>query len=829
MEFHSYPKQRLSFYQKTKNKYDWAKKMIDYFEREWGSFDLSVSETVRRNYDSFEEYDYHRKLSNYMLYNNMLDQRDFEREANPLGIEVGQLKDEVKAYNKTYTKIDYLLGEEAKRPFNYRTVLKGEEGYNVRRKKKIELQYQYLSNAIQQEMMRIQEQVQAQSEGQDPNDPQVQEQIQQKIQQEFDKVMSPEEIEQYMKKEYKSPKEKQVMAILEVMKNKLSIRDLMNDSFKHALIAGEEILWVGEVNGQPVIEVVNPIGFFYHKGNDVKFIEDGLYAGRKVKMTVQDILERYGDYLEKKDIEKLMGNEVGVGGMDEDLISPQMKKYDYWDNFGKYFKGKPVEEIGQYGSDGLEDDVDVLHVEWRSEKKIGYFRYYDEDFTERVDIVDETFKFDKENPYHISIEWEWIPEIWEGVKIGADIYCCMQPKRNQFHTTTNPKRAKLGYHGMVYNNTNSNNVSIMDRMKPFQYLYFVIMHKAKRLFALDQGKVWTLNTSLIDPDIGLEKTLWYLKEMNINVINPYAMMDDPKYGAVFGKVQQSLVEDAVDMSTIQHVMQIAQFLDWLDMQIGESAGVTKHREGQTSQYDPVTNVQQNLVQQSYITEPLYHKHNKVWERILNSLVELAQMIYQENPEKATYILDEQSVGIVSMDGDIANSEFEVYVKDNTKENAIFENLRALAQPMMQNGVQISQIVKILRADSIEDLAREIEQIEAQRMKQAEQQAQADRELQDKMSQRQQQTEAAKMSQERYLTESTNVRDNETKYKIAAMQILGTDNEDDAQVLEMMKFLKESEQKDRELTEQERKNRVDEILQRRELAIKARQAAQKKTQ
>lgn len=48
------------------------------------------------NYASMEggvntyQSEYNRKLANYQLYNNILNQKDFERECNPLGIEVGQ-------------------------------------------------------------------------------------------------------------------------------------------------------------------------------------------------------------------------------------------------------------------------------------------------------------------------------------------------------------------------------------------------------------------------------------------------------------------------------------------------------------------------------------------------------------------------------------------------------------------------------------------------------------------------------------------------------------------------------------------------------------------
>ena len=49
--------------------------------------------------------DYERMMSNYKLFNNIIDQKDLERECNPLGLEIGQFKDLVQPYNKTYNEI----------------------------------------------------------------------------------------------------------------------------------------------------------------------------------------------------------------------------------------------------------------------------------------------------------------------------------------------------------------------------------------------------------------------------------------------------------------------------------------------------------------------------------------------------------------------------------------------------------------------------------------------------------------------------------------------------------------------------------------------------
>ena len=114
--FKRLPKQRVSLEEKLRDDKQWAKDIVDALCLYGDDFS-----------DEGQE-DYDRMLSNYLLYNNVIDQNDFERECNPLGIEVGQYKDEIMPYNKTDNKIQVLLGEELKRNVDFRSVIINEEG-----------------------------------------------------------------------------------------------------------------------------------------------------------------------------------------------------------------------------------------------------------------------------------------------------------------------------------------------------------------------------------------------------------------------------------------------------------------------------------------------------------------------------------------------------------------------------------------------------------------------------------------------------------------------------------------------------------------------------
>lgn len=225
-----------------------------------------------------------------------------------------------------------------------------------------------------------------------------------------------------------------------------------------------------------------------------------------------------------------------------------------------------------------------------------------------------TEEFSKKVTYHVwedetgnqfKLNWDWVPEIWTTTRVGADIYCMMGPKQYQFRSLDNPYNVKLGYHGLAYNAMNASPISLMDRMKPFQYLYFIVMHKLKKFIAQDKGKIFHLDASMIDPKINWEKTLYYLTEMNLDIFNPLQNAEQP------GGFQRGKVTGSTDMSSSEHIVNYMTILQSIDQQISDVAGVSRQREGQISPNEAVTNAQANAELSAVITEIYFYPHNKL--------------------------------------------------------------------------------------------------------------------------------------------------------------------------------------------------------------------------
>lgn len=296
----NFPKQRLSYREKIKDDYQWCKDVMD---------NLLIDYAGDRTTINASEHDYDRKLSNYQLYNNLLNQKDFERECNPLGIEVGQFKDEIQPYNKTYNKVQVLLGEELRRPFNYRVVLTNPDGVKSKLAYRDDLLRNFVYSKIEEVLT---------SFNQQPEEPL------------FDPstLMDPSTIESYMATSYLSAKEITASKILNYLTRKLSLKEKKNDAFKHGLISGEEFVYVGIEHDEPIVKPLNSLGVFFHKSQETKYIQDGLYAGYRTYMNAGDILDDFGNSLSQEQQDRIDSRRYALGGhFRADTINPTMKYF----------------------------------------------------------------------------------------------------------------------------------------------------------------------------------------------------------------------------------------------------------------------------------------------------------------------------------------------------------------------------------------------------------------------------------------------------------------------------------------------------------------------
>jgi len=740
--------QRKSYSEKVKNDYEWAKKQIDslisYGYRDTSAYNRTDSSYLTR---------YEVLLRSYRLYNNKVEQTDFEHEFNPFGINIGQKKDFVAPYNKAHNKINILVGELMGQPFPYRAYLVSEEGARATLEVKNSLLDEYAKAQMEKQItLNFLKNVPDMTNEKFTT-------YSNMLEEKYKDVMNPEQIEEFITKKYLQPREKKANKILDRLMYEQTILDKKTDSFKHGLLSDEEHAWVGDINGRLHIKVLNPLGVFYHKSPDVKYIQKGDYAGYRTRMSVPDVLDIYKN-LSKKDTDTLTKDPQF-----SDSTPGREMTYDF-PHTSLEFLGHPgTNAEGQYGYSALHD-VDVFHVEWRSQRKVGFLTYLDKQNNEQTTIVDESFKLDKSNPSIVSLEWDWVPEVWEGTRIGKNIYVDIRPVPNQEVDLDNPYEQELRYMGIIYNNMNATPVSVMERMRPFQLLYLIVMHKWKKLISREKGNKIPIDVSMLPGDIDMQQWLYYFEELDYYFYNSLENSDDART-ANRGAVDRTLVT-----SKTSEIINYIQILDYLDNQIGEIVGITPSREGQASPYTPVTNNQQSILNSSNITRYLFNAHQKHWENVINRAINCAikygegafQGYNGKTRETYSYTKEEFS-----------NDKYNVYFSDSAKENQIYNEIKGLLQAALQNDkVKFSGAIKAIKSSSVSEISEIIEIGEALQEEMEMRQAKMANDSVMAAAEKQAETERAKLE----VQERNNIRDNQTKLTIGMATAVGMDKGED---------------------------------------------------
>ena len=490
-------------------------------------------------------------------------------------------------------------------------------------------------------------------------------------------------------------------------------------------------------------------------------------------MSATEIYDRFYDKMSEKQLNELleMIEDTSRGG-----INPEVRKtsLDY-----PHIKTHTINGFTSNPFEGS-DNINVWHCCWKSFKKIGFVTYQDPETGEIDELqVDESYKV---TGLEINVEWSWIIEVWEGYRVGEDLYIGIQPLEYQHISADNLNSQKLPYTGVVYNNTNSSPRSLVSMMKPLQYMYIVLWYRLELAMSRDKGKVPVIDVTQIPKSMGIDVNKWmhYLGALGVVFINPYEEgWDIP--GREGGKPSQFNQFQALDLSMANTIDQYINLMNKIEDMVSEISGVSKQREGSIASNELVGNVERSVVQSAHITEPWFWVHNQVKKEALTMLLDTSKVAWKDNKRCLHYILDDATRAFITLSDEFFYEDMDVFVDDTTKNQQQVEALKQLLQPAMQNGASLLDIAEIITMDNVSMIKQRLEEIEQKRMEQqqAMEQAQAEREqqiaqIQNEIKEEELMLKEAEMDLKKYEIDSNNA----TKITVAQLNAYrGAENMD----------------------------------------------------
>ncbi len=718
---------------------------------------------------------YHRQVTSYNIMDSDFDLEDLKYVTNPYKVDEG-FPAKIQNVNIISPKIRLLLGEESKRPQSYIVFRSGEAATT----EIVDQQKELISDILTESILSKAPSQEAQQE------------LQQKL----------IETQKYIKSQYYSPAEQAANNTLKYLRNKLDLDNEFLKGFEDGLVSNDEVYYAGIMNGEPYVERVNPLTFSYDRSPELKGIEEGDWAVRQMEMSASEIHDRFYDLMDEDTFDDIL-NYINEGARSPSSTGSALNT--------EYIRWKDVSEVGAVDLNENEKrgyTATVYHSVWRSYKKIGYLTYIDEFEVEQTTIVDESYKADKGE----DIEWSWIDEIWEGYRVGTDIYFGIESIQYQDYSIEEPKDLMLPYVGGWYNGNNSVGKSLVEIMKPLQYFYLMLFYRLELTLARDKGKILNMDITQIPSSMGIDEYKWmhYLTSMGINFINPYEEGWDVP-GREGGKAASFNQIQAVDLTMSNVIREYIELMNKVEEMIGELSGVSKARQGQIHQSSLVGNVQQEITQSSHITESLFWKHNRIKNNVLRLILDISKFAWKRsNKKRLSYILEGPERIFINLTDDFLYSDFDIFVSDSTRENHNIENIKSLYQPAMQNGASLLDIATIMSSNSLSEIKTQLEEIEIKRSEAIAQQTQAEQAIVE--------AESALKQEELRIKEEDSIRKADTSIQVALIGQEGNEQpiEDNTQDIEKLDLQKKKQDQDFEikkaqLEETQRSNRAKESI------------------
>ena len=733
-QFINFPPQQLSWKAKDKK---WRLQHLDWAD----------SKTFF-NFSPVRKSVIHKKI-NYDLLNGKLHMSDLMLLINPENLTANFIPDNIAHYPIINSKLRVLKGEESKRVFDYRVVITNPNSLSeMEETKKAEV------------LSRMQELIERRVSSEE----------------EFNQEL--EKISNYYTYDYQDMREVRANALLQHYSKEQNFPLLFNQGFDDAMAVGEEIYQCSISGGEPILEKLNPLKVRIFKSGYSNKIEDADVVVLEDYWSPGRVIDTYYDVLKPKDIKYIenipdtIGRNtidemdtlderqgfINVNMIDDTLGQPEGGGY-YFDPFN-LFPDNTNSSLLPYDLNG---NVRVIRMYWKSRRKIKKVKSYDPETGEEVfNFYNEDYICDKSRGEEEQALY--INQAWEGTKIGTEVYVNMRPCPIQYNTLSNPSKCHFGIIGSIYNMVDTKPFSLVDMMKQYNYLYDVVHDRLNKMMAHNWGKLVQLDLAKVPKGWEIEKWMYYARANGIYITDSFK---EGNYGAATGKIAGGLNNNStgvIDAEFGNSIQSQINLLEFIKMEMSEVVGITKQREGQVSNRETVGGIERSNLQSSHITEWLFTIHDDVKKRVLECFLETAKIALRGRKLKFNYLLSDNALQIMNIDGDeFAENDYGLVVDYSEGMQQLKQQIDTLAQAALQNQtLSFSTIMRLYNSASIAEKQRLVEKDEREIQERNAQQQQAQLQSQQQIEQMRQQTEMAKLEQ----NDTLNQRDNETKILVA---------------------------------------------------------------
>jgi len=477
----------------------------------------------------------------------------------------------------------------------------------------------------------------------------------------------PEDVDTYMKKKFRNAVEEMVHVGIKYCVERWDLKHDFKRGFYDLGITGKEFYHTYVKNGDPFAERVDPRSMIYDLDLDKEDLQDSKYVGQENWFTVNEIIDKYGHLLKKKEVDELeklqsKGPNAFEGGT------------DLWDNYS-HDESKHLK-------------VRVAHIQWKSIRML------------KFKVSDNPY--DPNNPHLKKLPDDYkekkgdkiikrpITDIRQATKIGHDILLDWGRKPNQIRYEENYANSYFDYHGIIRNNFSGSTLSVVDALKNIQILYNITMYQIELAMARSGGKSMVYDVAQKPKNIPLEDVFYHAKNSGLTLINSKA---EGMQTTSFNQFQQ------VDFTLSQSVSQMINLKLMLEETADKLTGISAARSGVQKSGDLVGVTERNVMQSTLITAPIFDLHYKLIGDVFQALAGLMKMAWGKEGRMAN-VFGDMGMQTFKIDKSIALDEYGIFLENSGKEVQRKQEMMALLERFSSSGaVDPASIIKAVNAES----------------------------------------------------------------------------------------------------------------------------------
>lgn len=507
---------------------------------------------------------------------------------------------------------------------------------------------------------------------------------------------------------------------LDYIKFDQDIDNKVIDAYWEWIVYGRTYSFKGILHDEVIYDTVSALEMYTPYETHSRYVEDRSWAVRKRKVSPAVIIDMFRGDIPDEMLDNMDSHFYGFNNMSYSSFTipvisgggiardPNNSTSTGWGVYNSY----------------TEDGVDLYHLQFKTWVKVGILTYKDPLGQERTIEVDEDYKLNKANG-DIDIKWEWINAVMEAYKAGQYYLNIREVVENRAELN-NSSVQKLGYNGIEERSPDGGIQSIIKEGLPYQEAINVRHYQVEKTIQKSKDKLLVMPFGLVPRKKGMdEKTVMYHADAT-SILWVDETAPNASYAAQMIK--------SLDMSLGNYVREELEFIQYIKQEYWDTIGMNAQRYSDVGQNAGKGTTETAIVRSAIITAELTRQFDKCLEKDYQGLVDISKLAWV-NGKTGKYVRSDGSEAFLKLNADDVlyhtNSSYGVFVKDAFDNTEARDAIRALGQPLVQNGAPASAVASLWSTNSVTKLVKIVEKAEILNQKQqaAMQQAEADSKLQ----------------------------------------------------------------------------------------------------